>query len=149
MDIDTFCSRCVDPMGEESDHVQMVALTDILQIPVRVVYLDRTTNASGTQNDIADDANRNNAAATAQDSTPDVGPQQCASYASAVDGNISAAGTVGSGIGDGLAIGWRNCGGAAIRVDVHDFIPEGLQPHEKSWICLLYRPGHYDILYQK
>ena len=32
MDVDTFCSRCVDPMGEESDHVQLVALTDTLQV---------------------------------------------------------------------------------------------------------------------
>jgi hypothetical protein len=32
LDVDTFCSRCVDPMGEESDHVQLVALTDALQV---------------------------------------------------------------------------------------------------------------------
>ena len=31
-DCDTFCRKCVDPMGEESDHVQLVALTDALQV---------------------------------------------------------------------------------------------------------------------
>ena len=31
MDVGTFCQRCVDNMGEESDHVQLVALTDALQ----------------------------------------------------------------------------------------------------------------------
>lgn len=32
LDVPTFCSRFVDPMGEESDHVQLVALTDALQV---------------------------------------------------------------------------------------------------------------------
>lgn len=31
LDVATFCSKCVDPMGEESDHVQLVALTDALK----------------------------------------------------------------------------------------------------------------------
>ncbi|GAB4821136.1 hypothetical protein N2152v2_008182 [Parachlorella kessleri] len=92
MDVDTFCSRCVDPMGEESDHVQLVALTDTLQVPLRVVYLDRSLGVPSTAGD---------------------------------DGGV--------------------------HVDTHDFFPEGLaaaggavlQPR----VHLLYRPGHYDILY--
>lgn len=32
LDVSSFCARCVDPMGEESDHVQLVALTDALQV---------------------------------------------------------------------------------------------------------------------
>lgn len=32
LDVSTFCARCVDPMGEEADHVQLVALTDALQV---------------------------------------------------------------------------------------------------------------------
>lgn len=32
MDVSSFCARCVDPMGEESDHIQLVALTDALQV---------------------------------------------------------------------------------------------------------------------
>ena len=30
-------------MGEESDHIQLVALTNALEIPIRVVYLDGST----------------------------------------------------------------------------------------------------------
>ena len=32
LDVPTFCSKFVDPMGEESDNVQLVALTDALQV---------------------------------------------------------------------------------------------------------------------
>ncbi|KAK9865354.1 hypothetical protein WJX84_003445 [Apatococcus fuscideae] len=42
--VEQFRRRCVEPMGEESDHVHIVALTDALQVPVRVVYLDRSLN---------------------------------------------------------------------------------------------------------
>jgi ubiquitin thioesterase protein OTUB1 len=46
--VEAFCRRCVEPMGEESDHVQAVALTDAMQVPVRVVYLDsREENGGG------------------------------------------------------------------------------------------------------
>jgi hypothetical protein len=47
LDVSTFCARCVDPMGEEADHVQLVALTDALQVPIRVVYLDRSLAPGG------------------------------------------------------------------------------------------------------
>lgn len=42
LDVDAFCRRYVDPMDEESDHIQIVALTDALRVPLRVVYLDRS-----------------------------------------------------------------------------------------------------------
>lgn len=32
LDVATFCQKCVEPMGEESDHVHLVALTDALQV---------------------------------------------------------------------------------------------------------------------
>ena len=32
LDVPTFCAKCIDPLGEESDHVQLVALTDALQV---------------------------------------------------------------------------------------------------------------------
>jgi ubiquitin thioesterase protein OTUB1 len=41
--VEEFCSRSIDPMGEESDHIQLVALTNALEIPIRVVYLDGST----------------------------------------------------------------------------------------------------------
>jgi ubiquitin thioesterase protein OTUB1 len=90
LDVATFCARCVDPMGEESDHVQLVALTDALQVPVRVVYLDRSLAPGG--------------------------------------------GDSGDGNGE-------------VHVDVHDFIPEGCPAPAKPRVHLLYRPGHYDLLY--
>ena len=38
--VEEFCRKSIDPMGEESDHIQLVALTNALEIPIRVVYLD-------------------------------------------------------------------------------------------------------------
>ncbi|KAL6900706.1 hypothetical protein ACP4OV_005382 [Aristida adscensionis] len=90
-----FCKASVEPMGEESDHVHIIALSDALGVPIRVMYLDRSSCDTG---------------------------------------NLS--------------------------VNHHDFIPaanpsEGDAPmtsavvDEKPYITLLYRPGHYDILYPK
>ena len=82
-------------MGEESDHVHIIALSDALGVPIRVMYLDRSS-----------------------------------------------------------------CDPANLSVNHHDFIPavnssEGddamasTRADEKPYITLLYRPGHYDILYPK
>ncbi|KAL4428057.1 hypothetical protein ABPG75_002146 [Micractinium tetrahymenae] len=90
LDVATFCSKCVDPMGEESDHVQLVALTDALKVPIRVVYLDRS-----------------------------------------------------------LAPGGGGDGNGGVHVDEHDFIPEGCPPPARPRVHLLYRPGHYDLLYPR
>ncbi|XP_039854915.1 OVARIAN TUMOR DOMAIN-containing deubiquitinating enzyme 1-like [Panicum virgatum] len=90
-----FCKASVEPMGEESDHVHIIALSDALGVPIRVMYLDRSSCDTG---------------------------------------NLS--------------------------VNHHDFIPlanasEGdaamtsTPAAEKPYITLLYRPGHYDILYPK
>lgn len=73
-----FCQKSVEPMGEESDHIHIIALSDALQVPIRVVYLD----------------------------------------------------------------------GNQTSVNHHDFFPEGTQSTE-PFVVLLYRPGHYDILYPK
>ena len=32
--VDSFCHKCVEVMGEESDHVHIVALSDALQVRV-------------------------------------------------------------------------------------------------------------------
>jgi ubiquitin thioesterase protein OTUB1 len=45
--VEAFCRRCVEPMGEESDNIQAVALTDAMQLPVRVVYLDSRDGGGG------------------------------------------------------------------------------------------------------
>uniref|UniRef100_A0ACD5Y280 Uncharacterized protein n=1 Tax=Avena sativa TaxID=4498 RepID=A0ACD5Y280_AVESA len=90
-----FCKASVEPMGEESDHVHIIALSDALGVPIRVMYLDRSS-----------------------------------------------------------------CDPANLSVNHHDFIPAAKSSEgddamtstpadEKPYITLLYRPGHYDILYLK
>lgn len=79
-------------MGEESDHVHITALSDALGVPIRVVYLDRSS-----------------------------------------------------------------CDTGGVSVNHHDFIPvagdlpnaSGSSEKNNPFITLLYRPGHYDILYPK
>ncbi|KAL6977671.1 ubiquitin-specific protease otu1 [Sarracenia purpurea var. burkii] len=41
--VEQFCKSAVEPMGEESDHVHITALSDALGVPIRVVYLDRSS----------------------------------------------------------------------------------------------------------
>ncbi|XP_060558518.1 ubiquitin thioesterase OTUB1-like [Ruditapes philippinarum] len=36
-----FCNQEVEPMGKESDHIHIIALTSSLGVPVRVEYMDR------------------------------------------------------------------------------------------------------------
>ncbi|KAK9909324.1 hypothetical protein WJX75_000535 [Coccomyxa subellipsoidea] len=89
--VEQFCRRYVEPMGEESDHVHIVALTNALLVPIRVVYLDRSTGA-----------------------------------AMAGVGYDSAA------------------------INHHDFVPDSLGESPtpvNPRVHVLYRPGHYDILY--
>ncbi|XP_020262657.1 uncharacterized protein LOC109838641 [Asparagus officinalis] len=103
--VDQFCKASVEPMGEESDHVHITALSDALGVPIRVVYLDRSS-----------------------------------------------------------------CEAGVLTVNHHDFIPSVAHPNPlaseqgadastaettenspppKPFVTLLYRPGHYDILYPK
>eukprot|EP00897_Mesotaenium_endlicherianum_P003356 jgi/Mesen1/3048/ME000018S02355 len=88
LDVVKFCRTLVEPMGEESDHIHITALTDALGVPIRVVYLDRSTSGSDSSD-----------------------------------------------------------------VNNHDFFPESpsdsLLAPNVPYIHLLYRPGHYDILYKK
>ncbi|KAI4332361.1 hypothetical protein L6164_017278 [Bauhinia variegata] len=90
--VEQFCKSAVEPMGEESDHVHITALSDALGVPIRVVYLDRSS-----------------------------------------------------------------CDNGGVSVNHHDFIPVADDLPNAStcaetntpYIRLLYRPGHYDILYPK
>eukprot|EP00850_Spirogloea_muscicola_P018266 SM000165S02227 [mRNA] locus=s165:251891:254249:- [translate_table: standard] len=91
MDVLKFCRGSVEPMGEESDHVQITALTDALGVPVRVEYLDRSS--TGTSMNLAD-------------------------------------------------------------TNHHDFFPlpkegQSCSTSSQPLVHLLYRPGHYDILYPR
>ncbi|KAL2468868.1 Ubiquitin thioesterase otubain-like [Forsythia ovata] len=91
--VEQFCKSMVEPMGEESDHVHITALSEALGVPIRVVYLDRSS-----------------------------------------------------------------CDNGNVVVNHHDFVPStrdltngnvGGSETLKPFITLLYRPGHYDILYPK
>lgn len=90
--VEQFCKSSVEPMGEESDHVHITALSDALGVPIRVVYLDRSSCDSG------------GVSVNHHDFTPTVGDLPNASGST-----------------------------------------ETISP----FITLLYRPGHYDILYPK
>ncbi|KAL5712028.1 ubiquitinyl hydrolase 1 [Ranunculus cassubicifolius] len=88
-----FCKASVEPMGEESDHVHITALSDALGVLIRVMYLYRSS-----------------------------------------------------------------CDASGVSVNNHDFIPSADSSlnatnddgvHVKPVMTLLYRPGHYDILYPK
>lgn len=81
--VEQFCKSSVEPMGEESDHVHITALSDALGVAIRVVYLDRSSCDSGGE----------------------------------------------------------------LTVNHHDFVPTLSSPPHTPFITLLYRPGHYDILY--
>lgn len=100
-DIGSFCARRVEPMGCESDHVHIVALTDALGVAVRVEYLDRSEEEGEGEG-----------------------------------------GGGGSGGGGGNGGGG---GGGNPSPNHHDFVPKGAKSPPS--VTLLYRPGHYDILY--
>ncbi|XVF02126.1 hypothetical protein REPUB_Repub04eG0149200 [Reevesia pubescens] len=91
--VEQFCKSSIEPMGEESDHVHITALSDALGVPIRVVYLDQSS-----------------------------------------------------------------CDKGGVSVNHHDFVPTSGDDSNatsrstepiRPFISLLYRPGHYDILYPK
>jgi len=48
MTVEQFCRKHVEAMGEESDHLHIIAITDAFQAPLRIVYLDNAVGADGT-----------------------------------------------------------------------------------------------------
>ncbi len=113
--VEAFCKCYVEPMAEESDNIHIVAITDalevrlqactvavivpnlamlLMQIPVTVVYLDRS-----------------GAAALGQ--SGDHGP-----------------------------------GDVTVDVTQHAFVPESCAQTASMRVHVLYRPGHYDIIYK-
>ncbi|KAH8548546.1 peptidase C65 Otubain-domain-containing protein [Umbelopsis sp. PMI_123] len=78
--IDQFCAQEVEAFGRESDHLQIIALTKALDVPVEVIYLD---------------------------------------------------------------------GSSGDRVAIHEFWPDEATKGSRKALQLIYRPGHYDILYRK
>ncbi|MQL96572.1 hypothetical protein Taro_029254 [Colocasia esculenta] len=95
--VDQFCKKSVEPMGEESDHIHIIALSDALGVPIRVVYLDRSSCDTGIVN---------------------------VNHHDFIPLNLSESAASGS----------------------HDFVKVD---SAKPFVTLLYRPGHYDIVYPK
>ncbi|XP_064624011.1 ubiquitin thioesterase OTUB1-like [Lineus longissimus] len=53
--VSDFCSQEVEPMNRESDHIHIAALTKMVEVPIRVVYMDRM-GTTLTTHDFLDDA---------------------------------------------------------------------------------------------
>ncbi|KAL4238404.1 OTU domain [Mactra antiquata] len=51
-----FCNQEVEPMGKESDHIHIIALTSSLGVPVRVEYLDRAGTSTCNHHDFPEDS---------------------------------------------------------------------------------------------
>lgn len=94
-------------MGEESDHVHITALSDALGVPIRVVYLDRSSCDAG------------GVSVNHHDFIPNPPSGDLPLAAAAATATATAPG--GSGNSETI----------------------------KPFMTLLYRPGHYDILYSK
>ncbi|KAJ1695081.1 hypothetical protein LUZ63_011779 [Rhynchospora breviuscula] len=99
-----FCKTSVEPMGEESDNIHMIALSNALGVPIRVLYIDSKAsdpeNPSLTQHDFYPSFNNNLQ-------------------------NNGSHGTETANVSTDLS-----------KKENYDLI-----------VTLLYRPGHYDILY--
>ncbi|URD80047.1 ubiquitin thioesterase otubain-like [Musa troglodytarum] len=68
--VDQFCKESVEMMGEESNHVQIIALSDALGVPISVEYLDQNSSDGGavTPSDVV--PNESNPSGTYLSSTP-------------------------------------------------------------------------------
>ncbi|WAR18637.1 OTUB1-like protein, partial [Mya arenaria] len=51
-----FCGQEVEPMGKESDHIHIIALTSSLGVPVRVEYMDRGDSSACNHHDFPEDS---------------------------------------------------------------------------------------------
>ncbi|OWF53351.1 ubiquitin thioesterase OTUB1-like [Mizuhopecten yessoensis] len=51
-----FCNQEVEPMGKESDHLQVMALTSALGVAVRVVYMDRGESGQCNHHDFPEES---------------------------------------------------------------------------------------------
>lgn len=51
-----FCSHEVEPMYKESDHIHVIALTNVTEVPVSVIYLDRGDQQQATRHSFPEDS---------------------------------------------------------------------------------------------
>jgi ubiquitin thioesterase protein OTUB1 len=54
-----FCSHEVEPMYRESDHIHIIALTNAINVPVSILYLDRTDQEKATPHNFPEDSQPN------------------------------------------------------------------------------------------
>lgn len=54
-----FCSHEVEPMYRESDHIHIIALTNAINVPVSIIYLDRTDQEKATPHNFPEDSQPN------------------------------------------------------------------------------------------
>lgn len=107
-------------MGEESDHVHITALSDALGVAIRVVYLDRSSCDAGT---------------------PTVNHHDFIPSMSLLNPSP------GQGDGPTTAVTGNSDPSVAPPDKVVVTTSENSLP--TPIVTLLYRPGHYDILYPK
>lgn len=62
------------------------------------------------------------------------------------DGAAVTAAAAGDSTGGGTAL---SAAAGGVKVDVHDFLPDQYAGTPEPRVHLLYRPGHYDVLYPR
>jgi ubiquitin thioesterase protein OTUB1 len=62
-DMKTFCSSEVEPMDRDVDHIQIIALTSAMTLPVRIEYFDQS-ETTGNSTTFYDMPNSDNAPKT-------------------------------------------------------------------------------------
>ena len=139
--VEQFCRRFVEPMGEESDHIHIVAITDALQVrPCLPSYATSIPQSS---------AHKPCSYISAFDCSPLV--MACGSISQPASMLVQIPITVVYLDRSMAAFTGHSADDAA--VNLHNFVPEAMQNKAgavvKPRIHLLYRPGHYDILYPK
>ena len=147
MDVQRFRQRCVEPMGEESDHLHIVALTDALQARLGPLWSSVLTLSSHLQSSTVCMLVPSCSCCSCLRGQILCSSLGCAGYiinASQVPIRVmyldqsTAAAMAGVAVGDAA-------------VNHHDFIPEGTSAGCRPIprVHVLYRPGHYDILYPR
>lgn len=125
-------------MGEESDHVHIVALTDALQVGRSSLLACRFSTDGHRRGRAIAAATLLAPEAHARDAAPHLLLTRCAPQ---VPVEVLYLDRSGAGAG--------GASGGASDVDTYAFVPEECGPERrKPLVSLLYRPGHFDILYR-
>ncbi|XP_072993493.1 uncharacterized protein [Typha latifolia] len=146
-----YCQEEVFPMGIEVDNVHIIALSNALRVPIRLENLD-TSLLSGTvqlnHHDFTPELI--STSSTVSDTLPSFSRKTCSSSTT----SISAADPSRS--SDAAEIHATDVRGTATLPEIGSSEKSGSSTSNISssdqqvpYVILLYRPGHYDILYPK